>query len=69
MAIDEQATPDANPAVEVLLFMAILTLAVTIHELGHVFAGWLLGFRFSLISVLLSVSGYVRQPIPRVFVE
>ncbi len=49
--VDQQADQylDVNHAL--LLWVAAFTLAIVIHEFGHVLAGWALGFRFSFISV------------------
>lgn len=49
--VGEQASGDSNIALGILIFFAALSLAILIHELGHLTAGWLLGFRFSQISV------------------
>ena len=49
--VGEQASGSSNTAIGILLFIGALSLAVLIHELGHLTAGWLLGFRFSRISV------------------
>lgn len=50
-AVDEQASRNSNTGLGLLLFLAAFSVAVLIHELGHLAAGWALGFRFSLISV------------------
>ena len=49
--VGEQASQSTDTADGILIFFVALTLAVLIHELGHLSAGWLLGFRFGLISV------------------
>src|SRR6478672_3778822 len=33
------------------IFLALLVLGITIHELGHLIAGWGVGFRFSFIQI------------------
>ncbi|MFI5069606.1 MAG: M50 family metallopeptidase [Terriglobales bacterium] len=50
-AVDEQASRNSNSGLGILVFLAALSVAVLIHELGHLAAGWALGFRFNLISV------------------
>ena len=49
--IGEEASGSPNAAIGILLFIVALSVAVLIHELGHLTAGLLLGFRFSRISV------------------
>jgi hypothetical protein len=39
------------PGEALLVFIAALGLSVTVHEFGHLVAGWTLGFRFSFVSV------------------
>jgi Zn-dependent protease len=51
-AVGEQADGSSkNGIVEILIFIAALLVSIFIHELGHLAAGWVLGFRFGLISV------------------
>jgi hypothetical protein len=40
-----------DPKIGFILLISALTLTTTIHELGHLFAGWMVGFRFSLINI------------------
>ncbi len=42
---------DLDSAFGWLILASALLFSITVHELGHLSAGWLLGFRFSLISV------------------
>src|SRR5713101_7833777 len=46
-----QASGDLDNARGWLVFASVLIFSITVHELGHLSAGWLLRFRFSLISV------------------
>jgi hypothetical protein len=39
------------PSLGVLLLVFAIFLAITIHELGHLIAGWAVGFRFSVIRI------------------
>lgn len=41
-----------------LSYLAVLGLAVIIHELGHLFAGWMVGFHFSSIALGPIVFGF-----------
>jgi hypothetical protein len=49
--VGEQASGSSNIALGILLFCAAFGVAILVHELGHLIAGWLLGFQFSQISV------------------
>lgn len=40
-----------NPRIAFILCISALVLTITIHELGHLFAGWMVGFRFRAIHV------------------
>lgn len=42
-----------NPAQDyiLLLFFATLSLSIVMHELGHLLAGWMVGFRFNSITI------------------
>jgi hypothetical protein len=40
-----------QPGLALLFYFTILGLVVTIHELGHLAAGWIVGFHFSHISI------------------
>jgi hypothetical protein len=40
-----------NPKIGFFLLISALALTTTIHELGHLLAGWMVGFRFSLIHI------------------
>jgi hypothetical protein len=51
MIIGVQAKPNVSLFLSYLLTIAAVFLAITVHELGHLFAGWAVGFRFSFISV------------------
>jgi Zn-dependent protease len=46
-----QASGGLDNAYGWLISAAALLLSIIIHELGHLSAGWFLGFRFSLISI------------------
>src|SRR6266516_1366049 len=46
-----QASGGLDNAYGWFIFAAALLFSITIHELGHLSAGWLLRFRFSLISI------------------
>src|ERR1700747_2108156 len=50
-AVDNFSSAKPQPHLAVLFYFGSLFLAVTIHELGHLTAGWLVGFHFSQISV------------------
>jgi Zn-dependent protease len=47
----QQAHSGSSFGLGVLLLVVAFFLAVTVHELGHLIAGWALGFRFSSVSV------------------
>src|SRR5258707_5552884 len=49
--IDNFGSAGSQPHLSLLFYFASLGLAVAIHELGHLTAGWLVGFHFSHISV------------------
>ncbi len=49
--IDKFSSLKTQPYLPLLFYFASLGLAVTIHELGHLTAGWFVGFRFSSISI------------------
>jgi hypothetical protein len=49
--VGEQASGSSSIAIGILLLIAALGIAILIHELGHLTAGWFLGFQFSRISV------------------
>jgi hypothetical protein len=40
-----------NPKIGFILLISALTLTIIVHELGHLFAGWMVGFRFSVIHI------------------
>jgi hypothetical protein len=40
-----------NPRLGFILLVSALALTIPIHELGHLFAGWMEGFRFSVIHI------------------
>ena len=40
-----------DPKTGFILLVSALTLATIVHELGHLFAGWMVGFRFSAIHI------------------
>ncbi len=40
-----------NPETGFILLVSALTLTTIVHELGHLFAGWIVGFRFSAIHI------------------
>jgi hypothetical protein len=48
-----RASQARNPAADyiVTLYLFALALAVAVHEVGHLFAGWMVGFRFSSITI------------------
>jgi hypothetical protein len=39
------------PGLGVLLLLFAIFLAITVHEIGHLSAGWVVGFRFSVIRI------------------
>ena len=49
--VDRLSGPKSQPALTLLSYFIGVGLAVTLHELGHVGAGWLVGFHFSHISI------------------
>jgi hypothetical protein len=49
-ALTQTNTPTGGPIVLFILFSAFY-LAIAIHELGHLCAGWIAGFEFNTISV------------------
>jgi len=49
--IGEQAYSGSNSGLGLVVLVAIFFLAIAIHELGHLVAGWALGFHFRAISV------------------
>ena len=51
MIVGEWAGGDLYPGEGLLIFITALALQITVHEFGHLLAGWALGFRFSSISV------------------
>jgi len=48
---DEQSTGEAAADYMILFYFAAILLAVVIHEIGHLLAGWAVGFRFSSVSI------------------
>lgn len=40
-----------NPKVGFILLVSALALTITVHELGHLLAGWMVGFRFSQFHI------------------
>jgi hypothetical protein len=51
VVVDKFISTASQPNLTLLSYCASFVLAVTIHELGHLTAGWLVGFHFSHISV------------------
>jgi len=51
VAIGEKADGDLYPGEGLLIFVVALGLSVTVHEFGHLLAGWALGFQFSFLSI------------------
>ncbi len=49
--VGEQAYKGLSGDFEILIFVIVITLAITVHELGHLLAGWTLGFSFSSVSI------------------
>jgi hypothetical protein len=47
-----QAYDGLYPCLGLLVLIVVMTLVVTIHELGHLAAGWAVGFRFSRIRIV-----------------
>src|SRR5580765_5307620 len=39
------------PGLGVLCLLFAIFLAITVHEIGHLIAGWAVGFRFSVIRI------------------
>jgi len=44
VAVNNFGGPESQPHLAFLFYFATLALAVTIHELGHLTAGWLMDF-------------------------
>ncbi|MGH9641814.1 MAG: hypothetical protein ACRD3Q_05265, partial [Terriglobales bacterium] len=40
-----------KPAIGFVLLISALALTIAVHELGHLLAGWAVGFRFKLINL------------------
>jgi len=51
IVVDNVGSKGSHPGVALLSYFASLGIAVTIHELGHLAAGWFVGFHFSHISL------------------
>ena len=49
--VGRQADKSLDPGLGALLFLFAVGLTITIHELGHLVAGWAVGFRFTFISI------------------
>lgn len=50
-AVGDRAFEDLDPVYSLLLFFSAFILCIAVHEMGHLVAGWALGFRFSFVSV------------------
>src|ERR1700726_4953895 len=51
VVLDKFGSKASPPKFSLLFYFASVALAVTIHELDHLIAGWFVGFHFSHISV------------------
>jgi hypothetical protein len=51
LAVSARADKSRDPIVGLILLVSAILLTITIHELGHLLAGWMVGFRFSLVHV------------------
>lgn len=51
IVVDNVGSKGSHPGVALLSYFASLGIAVTIHELGHLAAGWFVGFHFSHVSL------------------
>lgn len=51
IVVGQQANSHLSPGLDVISFLLVLVLAVIVHELAHLLAGWLMGFRFSWLQV------------------
>lgn len=53
IAASNSARDERNPAANLvfIFYFLSLVLAVIVHELGHLLAGWVVGFRFSSITI------------------
>ena len=51
LLIGQHANGSSNRGLGLVLFVTALALSILIHELGHLIAGWLVGFRFSYFTV------------------
>jgi hypothetical protein len=51
LAISARADKGRDPIVGFTLLASALTLTTIVHECGHLFAGWMVGFRFSTIHI------------------
>ena len=49
--IENAASSKSQSGLAPLLYFPIVALVVTLHELGHLTAGWLVGFHFSSLSL------------------
>jgi hypothetical protein len=49
--VGAQANRNSSVGYALLGFVAMSILAISVHELGHIAAGWLVGFRFRFISI------------------
>jgi hypothetical protein len=51
LAVSARADKSRDPIIGLILLVSALLLTITIHELGHLLAGWMVAFRFSLVDV------------------
>lgn len=49
--VGRQANNRLPPVLDLISFVGVLALVVIVHELAHLVAGWLVGFRFSAVQV------------------
>src|SRR5260370_33764330 len=51
LAVSARADKSRDPIIGLIMLVSVLLLTITVHELGHLLAGWMVGFRFSLVHV------------------
>src|SRR6266478_6323146 len=51
IVVGRQANYHLNLGLDLLSFFLVLVLAIIVHELGHLSAGWVVGFRFGSVQI------------------
>ena len=49
--VGDRGFEELDPVYSLLLFFSAFVLCIAVHEMGHLVAGWAVGFRFSFVSV------------------